>query len=267
MFDSFSVNRSVGVPSHQSSLDPKASCSATIVPGAPALDRALELALPPPVAEPEVGEEVHRRPLRSAVAHRDADRDVLRSALRVLDVDVDVAVLVEHAGVEQLVLEVVAAAVAVRLDEVGVGVARERVAVPVLQVRARRRRVEVEVVLLHVFAVVALLVGEAEHPLLEDRVDAVPQRDREAQDLRVVAEARDAVFAPLVGARAGLVVGEVVPRGAAGAVVLAHGAPLPLAEVWAPLLPSDARAGRFEPVGFDSVCHAATLPRGMSRSQ
>ncbi len=48
--------------------------------------------------------------------------DVLGRALRVLDVDVDVAVVVEHAGVEQLVLEVVAAAVAVRRDEVGVRV-------------------------------------------------------------------------------------------------------------------------------------------------
>ena len=67
-------------------------------------------------------------------------------------------------------------------------------------------RVEVEVVLLHVLAVVALAVGQAEQPLLEDRILAVPQRQREAEQLLVVADAGEAVLAPAVGARARLVV-------------------------------------------------------------
>src|SRR4029453_2104582 len=92
-------------------------------------------------------------------------------------------------------------------------------------------------VLLHVLAVVALGVGEAVHPLLEDRVDAVPQGQPEAQALVVVAEPGDAVLAPLVGPGAGLVVAEVAPGVAVVAVVLAHGAPLPLAQVRAPLAP------------------------------
>ena len=46
------------------------------------------------------------------------------------------------------------------------------------------RAVEVEVVLLDVLAVVALAVGEAEQPFLQDRILAVPQREREAEDLR-----------------------------------------------------------------------------------
>ena len=51
----------------------------------------------------------------------------------------------------------------------------------------RGRAVDVEVVLLHVLAVVALAVGEPEQPLLQDRVALVPQRQREAQPLLVVA--------------------------------------------------------------------------------
>ena len=70
----------------------------------------------------------------------------------------------------------------------------------------RRRRVEVEVVLLDVLAVVAFAVGQAEQPLLEDRVLAVPQRDGEAELLLVVGDAGEAVFAPAVGARARLIV-------------------------------------------------------------
>ena len=123
------------------------------------------------------------------------------------------------------------------LDEVGVRERRLRVLVEVLHVRVRRRAVEVEVVLLDVLAVVALAVGQAEQPLLEDRVLAVPQRQREAEPLLVVGDAGQAVLAPAVGARAGLIVAEVVPGVAALAVVLADGPPLPFAQVRPPLLP------------------------------
>jgi hypothetical protein len=69
-----------------------------------------------------------------------------------------------------------------------------------------RRAVEVEVVLLDVLAVVSLAVGQAEQPLLEDRVLAVPQGEGKAQPLVVVAETREAILAPMIGTRARLIV-------------------------------------------------------------
>ena len=48
--------------------------------------------------------------------------------------------------------------------------------------------------LLHVLAVVALLVGEAEEPLLEPVVLPVPHRDREVEEAVAVADAGDAVL-------------------------------------------------------------------------
>src|SRR5262249_7189068 len=96
---------------------------------------------------------------------------------------------------------------------------------------------QVVVDLLDVLTVVALAVGQAEQALLQDRVVAVPQCQRQAEALLVVADAGDAVLAPAVGAAAGVVMGEVPPGVAVGAVVLAHGAPLPLAQVRAPFLP------------------------------
>ena len=39
---------------------------------------------------------------------------------------------------------------------------------------------QIEVALLDVLAVVALVAGEAEHPLLQDRITCVPEREREA---------------------------------------------------------------------------------------
>ena len=76
------------------------------------------------------------------------------------------------------------------VDQVVIGIGRLRVLVQILHVRVRRRAVEVEVVLLDVLAVVALAVGQPEQPLLEDRVAAVPQRQREAELLLVVARCR-----------------------------------------------------------------------------
>ena len=46
--------------------------------------------------------------LRPTVVHRDATDDVVGAGLGVLDLDVEVAAVVEHAGVDQLVLHLAA---------------------------------------------------------------------------------------------------------------------------------------------------------------
>src|SRR5207249_4581131 len=84
-----------------------------------------------------------------------------------------------------------------------------------LQVRVGWSRVEVELVLLDVLAVVALAVGQAEEPLLEDRVLAVPQGDGEAEELLIVRDYCEPVLAPAVRPRARVAVAEVV-QGVAG---------------------------------------------------
>jgi hypothetical protein len=199
---------------------------------------------------------------------RDADENVLGTRLCVFDEDVEIAVLVEHTRVEQLVLPVVAAARPTGLRQVSVGEARLRVLVEELQVRVGRRAVDVEVVLLHVLAVVAFAVGEAEEAFLQDRVLFVPQGDGEAQPLFVVADAADAVFTPAVSARSSLIVGEVVPSVAVDTVVLAHGAPLPLAEIGPPLLPRRRPAAlRFQALALFSLTHRLSLHRATCSRQ
>ena len=123
------------------------------------------------------------------------------------------------------------------LDEIGVGKCRVRVFVKESHVRVRRRRIEVEVVLLDVLAVVAFAVRQAEQALLDDGVLAVPECQRETEHAARVADAAEAVLAPAVSPVARLVMAEVVPCVAVGAVVLANGAPLPVAEVRPPFLP------------------------------
>src|SRR5204863_3156772 len=125
--------------------------------------------------------------------------------------------------------------------------------------------------LLDVLAVVALLVGQAEEALLEDRVFAVPEGQGEAQAAFAVGQAEQAVFAPAVGPAVGVVEGEVVPGAAVGRVVLADGGPLALAEVRAPALPVPGAAGvLLQPAGFGvggrgGVSHAGASEFGPDR--
>jgi hypothetical protein len=186
---------------------------------------------------------VERGGIGPPVGDGDERDQVLGGLLRVLDEDVEVALVVEDAGVEELVLELVARAV--RVNERVVGVGGLRVLVEPLEVGVARRRVEVEVVLLHVLAVVPLGVGEAEQPLLEDGVLPVPEGEGEAEALLVVRDPGEAVLAPPVGARARLVVRDVSPGVAGVAVVLAHRAPLALGQVRPPATPRDSALARL----------------------
>ena len=175
------MNSSVGSPSQRNSSWPRSGCSAAMTaPAAPsaACSAPFGWSIHHVLRNHSDGNRCTVALLVAAVGDGDADVHVVGSALGVLDVDVDVAIVVEDAGVEQLVLQLEPASSAVRRDEIGVRELVQRVPVAVLQVRARRRGVEVEVVLLHVLAVIALGVRQPEHPLLQDRIDPVPERDR-----------------------------------------------------------------------------------------
>ena len=78
-------------------------------------DRGLDdvVAPRPGVAEPQRRQQVQRRGVGAAVVRGDAHQDVVVRGLRVLDDHVEVAVVVEDPGVEQLVLVVLLAAAAV----------------------------------------------------------------------------------------------------------------------------------------------------------
>ena len=122
---------------------------------------------------------------------RDADREqeVVRVALGVVRLDDPVAVVVEDAGIEQLVLGSCLPRRRVLGDEVRVRELGLRVVVAPSVPRVAREGVEVPPVLLGILAVVALLAGQAEDALLEDRVAPVPEREAKAEPLLDVGEA------------------------------------------------------------------------------
>ena len=71
---------------------------------------------------------------RSPIDRGDAHEDVFGRRLRVLHEHVEIPVVIEHAGVEELVLHVVAGAPAVRLHQLGVRIGCLGILVEVLHV-------------------------------------------------------------------------------------------------------------------------------------
>ncbi len=192
---------------------------------------------PPGVAEPEGGQEVQVRRFRAPVVDRDPRHEIVRGGLRVLDLHVPVAVAVEGARIQQLVLQLVPVPRAIGGDQVIVRERGLRVFVQQPHVGMGRRAVQIEVALLDVLAVVPLAVGEAEETLLEDGILTVPERESQAEQLLVVRETGDAVLAPAIRPRPRLVVGEAVPGVAVGALVLPDRPPLALAQIRPPSPP------------------------------
>ena len=191
----------------------------------------------PRVAEPQGGQDVQGCLVRSVVRGLDRHVDVCGRGLGVGDVNRPVAPVVEDAGVHQLELEVPQPAACVLLDQTLVGELRLGVVVAPLEQGMAGQTLQVPPVLLGVLAVVALRSGQAEHPFLEDRVAAVPQRNREAQLMADVGDPGHPVLVPAVGPRPGVVVREGGPRVPVCAVVLANGAPSALGEVGPPFVP------------------------------
>ena len=183
---------------------------------------------------------------------RDAHQHIVNAGSRVFHEHVEIPVLVEDPRVQQFVFRRADPAALILGNQVRVGECRLRILVEHLQIRMRRRRVQVVVELLDVFAVISLAVGQPEKSLLQNRIALIPQRQGQAQNLVVVGKSRDTVFAPAIRAAAGVIVRKIVPGIAMRAVVLAHRAPLPFAQIRTPLLPRGRRRGALrQPLLFN----------------
>src|SRR5262245_15269500 len=101
----------------------------------------------------------------------------------------------------------------------------------------RRRPIEEKVILLYIFAVIPLLIGQAKHPLFEERILFIPQCHTQAEILLVITKATQAVFVPAISPAAGMVVRKIVPGIPIYAVIFAHRTPGALTEVRSPAPP------------------------------
>jgi hypothetical protein len=155
---------------------------------------------------------VQRRGVGAPIGHGDAHQHVVGIRLRVFGKDVEVPVIVEHAGVEQLELGLRLAPLTVDPDQPPVGKLGLGILVERLEIGMGGGGIEVEVGLLHILAVVSFGAGKAEESLLEDWIAPVPERQGEAEAPLPVGDAEQTILTPPVGSAPRLVMGEVVPH-------------------------------------------------------
>ena len=174
--------------------------------------------------------------------------------------------VVEDARIDELKGRHMAVAVSILVDQTLIWICGLRVSVEIVQVAVARCGVPVEVDLFDVFAVIALSGGQSEGSLLEDRIVSIPHSQSETEPLKFIADSAKAVLAPTEGACTGLIMREIVPGIAVGAVVLAHGAPRAVGQIGAPqspvLLPRTL-VRKTQPFGVWSapICHVTTSSR------
>src|SRR5438477_3969987 len=191
----------------------------------------------PGIAKPQRREQLQRSGFRAAVANCDADEYIFVAALCVLRENIEVAVFMEHPGVEEFEFRLAASATPIFVYQCRVWEFRLRILVKHPHVAVGRRRVEIEIIFLHIFAVVAFISCQSKEPLFQNRIAAVPHGEREADHLVTVADSRDAVFAPSIGARTRLLVRKRFPRGPARAVIFTDRSPLTFRKIGPPALP------------------------------
>jgi len=165
----------------------------------------------PGIAKPERGKNVDGGNFRATIRDIDADQNIFRCDLGILDDDIEIAALLEDAGVYQLEFPLESVASAVFFQELFVGIRGMRIFIEILHVGVRRSAVEVEVIFFDVLAVVTFAAREAEDALLQDWVFLVPQRKGKADALVTVANAGDSFFVPAVRFGASGIVGDEVP--------------------------------------------------------
>src|ERR1051326_4507937 len=188
---------------------------------------------------------------RSAVRDRNTNANVFYTGFRILDKYIEVAALVEHSCIEQLEFGLIFAAPAIFSCELGIRILGLRIFVEVLHVGVGRRGIEVEVIFLYVFTMIALVAGDAEKPLLKNRIAPIPKSQRKTESLVPVRDSGNSVFIPTIGARAGMIVRKIIPGLPPWTVIFADGAPRPLAEIWSPALPVRDAISRFlQPLFF-----------------
>jgi len=212
----------------------------------------------PRVAEPQRGQHMQGRLVRPRVLHGDLHQQIPRAGLGIIDGDHPVPVIVECIRVDQLVFGFQLAPAGVLGDQVGVGEFPLRVVVAPGVPGMGRGAVQVPPVFLDVLSVIALWPGQPEHPLLQNRIDAIPHTERQAPVLRLVAEPGHAVFVPPVHPGPGMLVRKERPCVTVGAVVLAHGAPRPFGQVRSPVPPfrcSSAGFGQPHPLRTGDRLH------------
>jgi hypothetical protein len=179
-----------------------------------------------------------RRGLGTAVGRRQANKDVVRIDLGVFDYDIEVALVAEKAQVPQFDFRIALGTAGIHRHQLVVGKRALRITVKHPHIGMGGSIVDVEINFLHVFAVRPLRSRHAKEPLLQDGVPPVPKRKGQTEPLLEIANSTDAILAPAIGARPSVIVREIIPGIAVGAVIFPHRSPGALRQIRPPQMPA-----------------------------
>ena len=132
------------------------------------------LAPRPGITEPELGQNVQRGAVRTAVGYGDPNENVVRRVLRVFRSDVEITVRCKYAGVDEFELELELAAPTIFLHEPFVRVGGLRVFVEAFKVGTGRGRIKVVVEFFDVLAMVTFRSRQTKQTFLQNRILTVP---------------------------------------------------------------------------------------------
>src|SRR4029450_9636053 len=192
---------------------------------------------PPGVAEPQSGQHRKGGLVGGMVLDRDLRKHLGSRGFRVRDVDRPIPPMIKNAGVHELKLRLVAGTSAVLINQPLIRKRLLRIVISPAQPGMTRQPIQIPPILLHILAMISLRPGQAEHALLQDRINTVPPRQRKTQIMMNIRQPGHTIFIPSVRPRPRMIMRKEAPGIAIVAVVLAYGAPGALREVWAPLIP------------------------------
>ena len=155
---------------------------------------------------------MNRRDFWPSVEHLDAHDGFIFALLGVGDPHFEESIGIERGGVEQFVFIVMRVTTTVLAHQRFIGKRALRIDIHHAIERMRGQRILMKPNLFRVLAVIAFAVGQAKQALFENRILAVPQRNRETNVLILVAPTRESVFAPAIGATARVIVRKRIPR-------------------------------------------------------
>src|SRR5580658_5100019 len=190
----------------------------------------------PGISKPKMRQQMKRGRVRPAIENLYAYANIFRRFFSVLNENIEVAIVVKDARIEQLKLSPRAASTAF-LDQPVIRILTLRIFVEHPHIAVRRSVVQMEPILLHIFAVIPLIRREPKHALFQNRIAAIPKRQRKHQQLIAVADSRDAIVAPAISLAASVIVWQKIPSIAVSAVILANSSPGAIANIRPPLLP------------------------------
>src|SRR5436309_4787828 len=120
----------------------------------------------PGIAEPNGRNEMHASSFGAAIVRSDSNKNVFRGGLGILNDDVEIAVFVEDAGIEQLKLGIFFRTTTVFFQQLSIGKCALRIFIEELHVGVSRRAVDVEVILLHILTMIAFVACQPKETLL-----------------------------------------------------------------------------------------------------